>query len=205
MLGNTFGMLVAPSRGDADCFARTIETVEGGGIVVLLLKSMDSLKQLYTMSMDACAFDRAHANVQPRFNERFILSLASCAECLVLDDELNVLPISTHCRSIKPVADPNAAADEDDAGGASSGSGFALAAASGAGITGGSTGMRDSRELRELKASLRDTQPVGSIVSKVATIDQAKAVLTFVEAAAEKSLRTTVALTAGRGAASRQR
>jgi N-acetyltransferase 10 len=31
--------------------ARTIETVEGGGIVVLLLKTMSSLKQLYTMAM----------------------------------------------------------------------------------------------------------------------------------------------------------
>ena len=30
---------------------RTIETVEGGGIIVLLLKSMTSLKQLYTMTM----------------------------------------------------------------------------------------------------------------------------------------------------------
>merc|ERR1712185_482257 len=59
--------------------------------------------------------------------------------------------------------------------------------------------MRDSRELRELKASLRETQPAGSIVSKGATVDQAKAVLSFVEAAAEKSLRTTVALTAARG------
>lgn len=31
--------------------ARTIETVEGGGLVVLLLKTMTSLKQLYTMTM----------------------------------------------------------------------------------------------------------------------------------------------------------
>jgi len=31
--------------------ARTIETVEGGGAVVILLKSMESLKQLYTMTM----------------------------------------------------------------------------------------------------------------------------------------------------------
>jgi N-acetyltransferase 10 len=31
--------------------ARTIETVEGGGIVVLLLKTMTSLKQLYAMAM----------------------------------------------------------------------------------------------------------------------------------------------------------
>ena len=34
--------------------ARTIETVEGGGIVVLLLKTMSSLKQLYAMSMVSC-------------------------------------------------------------------------------------------------------------------------------------------------------
>jgi len=31
--------------------ARTIETVEGGGLVLILLKTMSSLKQLYTMSM----------------------------------------------------------------------------------------------------------------------------------------------------------
>jgi N-acetyltransferase 10 len=31
--------------------ARTIETVEGGGLIVLLLKTMSSLKQLYTMAM----------------------------------------------------------------------------------------------------------------------------------------------------------
>lgn len=30
---------------------RTIETVEGGGMVVLLLKTMKSLKQLYTLTM----------------------------------------------------------------------------------------------------------------------------------------------------------
>ena len=31
--------------------ARTIETVEGGGAIVILLRTMDSLKKLYTMSM----------------------------------------------------------------------------------------------------------------------------------------------------------
>jgi N-acetyltransferase 10 len=31
--------------------ARTIETVEGGGVVVLLLKTMSSLRQLYTLTM----------------------------------------------------------------------------------------------------------------------------------------------------------
>ena len=56
--------------------ARTIETVEGGGLVVLLLKTMDSLKQLYTMSMDVHARYRteAHQDVVGRFNERSDIS-----------------------------------------------------------------------------------------------------------------------------------
>ncbi len=35
--------------------ARTVETVEGGGVVVLLLSSLTSLTQLYTLTMDAHA------------------------------------------------------------------------------------------------------------------------------------------------------
>ena len=31
--------------------ARTVETVEGGGLIVLLLRTVSSLKQLYTMAM----------------------------------------------------------------------------------------------------------------------------------------------------------
>ena len=52
--------------------ARTIETVEGGGIAVILLRSMTSLKQLYTMSMDVHSRYRteAHQDVVGRFNER---------------------------------------------------------------------------------------------------------------------------------------
>ena len=45
----------------------------------------------------------AHKHVVARFNERFILSLASNPSALVLDDELNVLPVSRHSRSIVPV------------------------------------------------------------------------------------------------------
>lgn len=32
---------------------------------------------------------------------RFILSLASCKKCLVIDDQLNILPISSHAASIE--------------------------------------------------------------------------------------------------------
>lgn len=52
--------------------ARTIETVEGGGLVILLMKSVDSLRQLYTMAMDVHERFRteAHQDVVGRFNER---------------------------------------------------------------------------------------------------------------------------------------
>jgi N-acetyltransferase 10 len=84
--------------------ARTVETVEGGGIIVLLLKSMSSLKQLYTMTMDVHSRYRteAHHDTIARFNERFILSLGGCETCLVLDDELNVLPLSAG-KHVKPL------------------------------------------------------------------------------------------------------
>ncbi|KAL5109575.1 RNA cytidine acetyltransferase [Taenia crassiceps] len=76
--------------------ARTIETVSGGGLVVFLLKSMDSLRQLCTMAMDVHARYRteAHADVVCRFNERFLLSLAQNPRCIVIDDRWNILPIS---------------------------------------------------------------------------------------------------------------
>lgn len=38
-----------------------------------------------------------------RFNERFLLSLADNPRCLVLDDALNVLPISSKTAQIEPV------------------------------------------------------------------------------------------------------
>lgn len=152
--------------------ARTIETVEGGGLVVLLLKGMSSLKQLYSLSMDVHSRYRteAHDDVVARFNERFILSLGSCQSCLVIDDELNVLPISGG-KEVKALPPPDL--DQPK--------------------------TAKQQELDDLKESLQDTQPVGSLVSLAKTTDQAKALLTFVDAIAEKTLRSTVALTAARG------
>ena len=56
--------------------ARATETVEGGGLVVLLLRSISSLKQLHTMAMDVHARYRteSHQDVVGRFNERLITS-----------------------------------------------------------------------------------------------------------------------------------
>ena len=45
----------------------------------------------------------AHQDVKGRFNERLLLSLATCETCMVLDDKLNLLPLSDHVRDLKPV------------------------------------------------------------------------------------------------------
>lgn len=175
ILGNTFGMCVLQDFEalTPNLLARTVETVEGGGIVVLLLRTMASLKQLYTMTMDVHSRYRteAHQDVVGRFNERFILSLASCKNCMVIDDQLNILPISSHIANIKPLPPKSQDAELTP----------------------------EEQELQEVKLSLQDTQPVGVLVENCKTLDQAKAVLKFIEAISEKTLRSTVALTAARG------
>lgn len=171
ILGQTFGMCVLQDFEaiTPNLLARTIETVEGGGLVVLLLKTMTSLRQLYTMTMDVHARYRtsSHDSVVARFNERFILSLGSCDDCLVLDDELNVLPISRG---------KDIVAIEEERG----------------------KGKAES-ELKDLKESLADTKPIGELIKLAKTVDQAQAILTFVDAIAEKTLSSTVTLTASRG------
>jgi len=173
ILGNTYGMCVLQDFEalTPNLLARTIETVEGGGAIVIVLKDVTSLKQLFTMTMDVHARYRTESQreVVNRFNERFILSLANNHASLFIDDRLNILPISNHIKTLEkcppglmPVSD-------------------------------------HEPELAELKTSLQDTQPVGSLVNCCRTLDQAKALLKFIEAISEKTLRSTVSLTAARG------
>lgn len=173
ILGNTYGMCVLQDFEalTPNLLARTIETVEGGGAIVIVLKDVTSLKQLFTMTMDVHARYRTESQreVVNRFNERFILSLANNHASLFIDDKLNILPISNHIKTLEkcppglmPVSD-------------------------------------HEPELAELKTSLQDTQPVGSLVNCCRTLDQAKALLKFIEGISEKTLRSTVSLTAARG------
>jgi N-acetyltransferase 10 len=63
ILGNTFGMCVLQDFEaiTPNLLARTIETVEGGGLVILMLKTMTSLKQLYALTM-VCYFGVGRKN-----------------------------------------------------------------------------------------------------------------------------------------------
>lgn len=85
----------------------------------------------------------AHQFVQPRFNERFILSLGSCPDCLVLDDELNVLPLS------KGKDLTVGKGEEDDRG-----------------------RKRKQEELKEMKESLDGVDIVGVLAKLAKTVDQ---------------------------------
>lgn len=175
ILGNTFGMCVLQDFEalTPNLLARTIETVEGGGLIVLLLRSLSSLTSLYTMVMDVHERFRteSHSEAAGRFNERFLLSLASCKACVIMDDELNILPISSHIRSITAVP-----VKED------------------------SEGLSEAeRDLKNLKEQLNEDFPVGPLIKKCCTLDQGKAVITFLDAILDKALRSTVVSLAARG------
>ncbi|KAL3069386.1 hypothetical protein niasHS_018111 [Heterodera schachtii] len=179
ILGNTFGMAVLQDFEalTPNLLARTVETVEGGGLVVLLIQSVASLKQLFTMSMDVHKRYRteAHADVVGRFNERFILSLASCANCVVMDDCLNVLPISS---SVLNMADlPPVIAQQKNA----------------------AAGGVAPSELARLQQSLADTKPIGPLLHRCRTLCQAKALLRLLDLVTDKMSNSMCAITAARG------
>ncbi|GAA5876392.1 hypothetical protein JCM8547_003026 [Rhodosporidiobolus lusitaniae] len=185
ILGQTYNMLILQDFEaiTPNLLARTIETVEGGGVVVCLLQGMSSLRGLYSMSMDVHSrYRTSMSDAAPvaRFNERFLLSLGANPSCLVVDDELNVLPISAG-KDIQPI-DPDM--------------GVGVARSS-------SKGKRREQEgeaeLVALKESMSDTKGVGDVIAEARTLDQAKAILTFTDAITSKSLSQTVSLTAARG------
>ncbi|TKY48332.1 N-acetyltransferase protein [Spatholobus suberectus] len=175
ILGNTFGMCILQDFEalTPNLLAITIEAVEGGGLVVLLLRSLSSLTSLYTMAMDVHKRFRteSHFMAAGRFNERFLLSIASCKACVVMDDEMNILPISSHITSITPVH-----------------------------IKEGSEGLSKAEQsLKNLKEQLNEIYPVGPLIRKCCTLDQGLAVVTLLRATLVRTLRSTVALLAARG------
>ncbi|CAI4230919.1 unnamed protein product [Auanema sp. JU1783] len=173
ILGNTYGMLVLQDFEalTPNLLARTIETIEGGGVIVLLLKSVSSLRQLYTLSMDVHNRYRteAHTDITPRFNERFILSLASSNSIAVLDEGFNILPISSHISKVEPLPfkkDKTTAAEH---------------------------------ELNDMKEALKDTKPIGSLLGQCRTACQGKALLRLLDVITEKDLNVTCSVMAARG------
>ena len=179
ILGTTFGMLILQDFEaiTPNLLCRTIETVQGGGVIIFLLSNMTSLKQLYTLSMDVHDRYRTEKNkdIEPRFNERFILSLTSCKNVLVLDDELNLLPITDN---MKKMNYEEKTIDENE---------------SNIFIT------KREKELNDLKTSFLNKNPIGPLLNLCKTTDQAKATMCLIDIISEKNQKNTLSLTSGRG------
>lgn len=110
ILGQTFGLCVLQDFEalTPNVLCRTIETVEGGGTICILLRTMESLQDLYNITMDAHGKLCSHSynKVEPRFVRRFVLSLSNSKNVIVVDDELNILPICKGGLSEKASKDP---------------------------------------------------------------------------------------------------
>ncbi len=188
ILGNTYGMLVLQDFESItpNVLCRTIETVEGGGVIVILFNTMTSLKQLYTISMDV--HDRfrteGHSKVDPRFNERFILSLGHCDNCIVMDDELNVLPLSSHIQSFPK---------EPQEGQMEEGEENKLEVAK------RPDPKKATRDLLALKSAIKSSEALTKLVELCKTSDQGKTAIQLMEGISEKKMNLTMTITAARG------
>lgn len=137
----------------------------------------------------------AHSYVQPRFNERFILSLAKCNTCVAIDDELNILPITKQMRDIKPVqlaglkkhtyGDEDSEEQNQNETDAFQVENLYLTA--------------EQKKLKDIKFQLKDSKLIGPLVNLSKTYDQATSVMELVDKISEKSMSSTISLTAGRG------
>lgn len=88
-----------------------------------------------------------------------------------MDDELNILPISSHINDIKPIEEADSLLNK-----------------------------KVDKELESLKHSLKDKEVVGNLVQKAKTLDQAKVVMSILDTLLDKTNnKCTVSLTAGRG------
>ena len=101
---------------------------------------------------------------------------------MAIDDELNILPLTQAIKDIKPVELPGQKHDETKKG-----------------ATGEIYLTDEQKQLKDLKMSLKDTKPLGNLVELCKTLDQASSVMLMVDSISEKSMKGTIALTAGRG------
>jgi len=196
ILGNTYGMLVLQDFESItpNVLCRTIETVEGGGVIILLLNTMNSLKQLYTLSMDV--HDRfrteGYNKVEPRFNERFILSLGKCQNCIVMDDELNVLPISSNVKDFAKEpqeGEINVENDENDE----------IEEQEESKKPEKIVPKKSNRDLVSIKSAVKSSEPLLKLVDLCKTSDQAKTAIQLMEGISDKKSNLTMTITAARG------
>jgi N-acetyltransferase 10 len=173
--GNTFGMCVMQNFEEIspNILAKTVETVEGGGSIIFLLETENSLKNLHRISFKIYKkfTTNAYKTISGRFIDLFILSLFECDTFLCLDNNLNKIENPVQCKKFDfNKKDLNFSDDNKD--------GFLHI---------------------DLVDNLKNIEPLGSLISKTKTFDQAKSFLTFTEAIADRKKWSTIFLNSPRG------
>jgi len=119
LLGSTFGCVVLQDFEalTANLLAQAIETVEGGGVIILLVSAVASLsfqQSLCTLMDVQSSHTTSNTTTKDRwrncsrFQHRLILSLSNCSRCIVADGESNVYVMRTrlqgHIKTTKQFA-----------------------------------------------------------------------------------------------------
>ena len=86
-----------------------------------------------------------------------------------MDDELNILPISSLINEIVPIESLEKTLEN-----------------------------KIAKDLQDFKENIKEKPLIGPIIKIAKTLDQAKAILSFIESLTDKNFRYTVALTAAR-------
>jgi len=177
VLGQTYSMLILQDFEGItpNLMAKTMETVEGSGIIIFLLRSMDSLRQIHSMAMDCHSRYKteSHQTVEGRFNKRLVESLKTCANCIVLNDDMEVLPVCDKLNGLKALPPRTAAQCMSES----------------------------DKKLAELKETAHTGTDVilKAIIDCCKTHDQANALMKFLDVIQEKSWNHTLSMTAARG------
>ncbi|KAF2361021.1 RNA cytidine acetyltransferase NAT10, partial [Trinorchestia longiramus] len=178
VLGNTYKMCILQ---DVECLTpnivcRVVETVQGGGAVVLLLHAMQHLRQLCNMDMEVHykLTTHSHPTVLKLFNNRLALSLAWCRSCIIADSDMSASASDIHGMNYKGISLPSSSEleQQDEA----------------------------TQELTKIQEELADAaQPLPQLAQLCKTADQARVVMKLVDVITEKRPGSVVSVTAGRG------
>mmetsp|Transcript_38975 Transcript_38975/g.79791 ORF Transcript_38975/g.79791 Transcript_38975/m.79791 type:complete len:332 (+) Transcript_38975:70-1065(+) len=162
ILGETFGMSIIQNFEtiSPNILARVIETVEGGGLIVFLIETVNPFEKLKNVSLKLHKkFEKmAYKTLAGRFMDILLFSLNECPTFLILDDKLNLIKNGIEKKREK-ISKPVSNTEEE---------------------------KKSEVLLYELVKNLKGMEPLSSLVSKTRTFDQARAFLTFSEALAGK-------------------
>ena len=153
--------------------ARVIETVEGGGLIIFNIRTLNVIKNLENLSFDLYKNLKTHffSSITSRFVKNFIFSISDCPTFLHLTEEIKDFSKNLKLIHVGDVSK----------------------------IFSDSKKEEKKRLHRNLIASTTSMEPLTSLLAKTKTFDQARALLTFMEAISNKNFYSTVILTSPRG------